>query len=126
MKCLITGILLINAFVCKGQIYPEVADAISSHESNYRKSRLAKKHNNLFGFKSNSDLVIGKTKGGYSIYKSVEDSKLDYIAFEAKLIAKHNLDTVDKYLKYLSRRYAADPKWTKKIKQIIKYAKVHS
>lgn len=125
MKCVTIGLLLLSLQV-SGQhdsliqqaTYPKIAKAISAHESNHEKSVLARSHNNIYGFKYGKR-AVGKTKGKYSIYKSKEDSVLDYLDFEKKIIDKYKLHTAEKYLLYLSRRYAADKRWIFKIKKLM-------
>ena len=99
-------------------IYPKVAHAIYVHESNRGKSVLARKHNNVYGFKGGTR-KIGKTSGKYSIYRKKEDSVLDYLDYERKLVEKYDLRTRDEYLYFLSRRYASDKKWINKIRKNI-------
>ena len=126
MKCVIIGILLLISSVCNAQhdslittaTYPKIAKAISIHESNYEKSVLARSHNNIYGFKYGKR-AIGKTRGKYSIYKSKEDSVLDYLDFEKKIIDKYKLHSAEAYLLFLSRRYAADKGWLRKIRKLM-------
>lgn len=99
-------------------IYPKVAIAIKNHESNNEKSLLARKHNNIYGFKGGTR-KIGRTSGKYSVYKNKTDSALDYLDFERKLVEKHNLNTREKYLRYISRIYASDKSWLRKVKKLI-------
>lgn len=120
-----TLILILFSFTCNAQdildraTYPKVAKAIKNHESAFEKSTLSKKHNNLFGFKSSSNRVIGKTSSGYSIYSTKDCSKKDYLDFEQRMIKKYNLDTKEKYLKHLSKMYASDKQWLIRIKKLI-------
>jgi flagellum-specific peptidoglycan hydrolase FlgJ len=126
MKWKTVCLLILTSFgVCRGQdslmhqaIYPKVAIAIYKHESAHGKSKLATQHNNLYGFKYGKR-AIGKTRGKYSIYKSKSDSILDYLDFERKIVDKYKLTTREKYLRFLSRRYASDGSWLRKIRKFI-------
>lgn len=88
-------------------IYPKVALAISRQETGHFKYV---KHNNLYGFKS---------KGKYKRYSSRNESVKDYKVFEARIIKKYNIRSHNQYLAVLSRFYARDPRWTRKIKKLI-------
>lgn len=94
-----------------GVVYPRVSLAISNHESNFQKSKLAKTKNNIFGFKSGNR---------YKSYTSLEESILDYKRFEARVIKKYNIRDREHYLKTISKFYATSPTWYRKVKSHIK------
>lgn len=102
--------------------YPCVAYAIYKHESHNGKSELARKYNNLYGFKGGK-YNIGRTKSGYSKYASKEESIKSYVFFETTMIEKYNLDTSKKYITFVARRYSAKSQrlnWIKRVKHHMK------
>lgn len=118
LLCLISFGSIAQHDIIQKATYPKVAMAIYKHESNHGKSKLATKYNNVYGFKGGKR-AIGRTPSKYSIYKSKEDSALDYLDFEEKMIRKYNLTTKRLYLSHLSKRYARDKTWINKIKKLM-------
>ncbi len=90
--------------------YKKVAVAIAVHESNHGRSSLARKHNNLYGFKG---------KKGYKKYPSKSASVKDYYVFEQRVIKKYNINSRSEYLSRISRFYASDKLWLKRVKKLI-------
>lgn len=101
--------------------YPCIGYAIFMHETGRGKSDLAKDHNNMFGMKG-TKFISGRTKGGYSKYKSILNSVLAYVEYESRMIEKYDLNSSKKYLTFVSRRYAKPKernKWLNKVKIFI-------
>lgn len=91
-------------------VYPKTAVAIARLETGNFKSQLYKSYNNAFGFKDGRK---------YKRYTSKQQSVADYYKFETKIINKYSPKNRTEYLIILSKMYAADKKWLKKIQQII-------
>ena len=75
---------------------------------------------NLFGMKQ-ARIRINTAKGtkkGHAYYNTWEESLYDYAFFSSSYLYKIKSDI--EYFQYLDKYYAEDPKYTKKLKQIIK------
>jgi uncharacterized FlgJ-related protein len=75
---------------------------------------------NLFGMKQ-ARIRINTAKGtkkGHAYYNTWEESLYDYAFFSSSYLYKIKSDR--EYFQYLDKYYAEDPKYTKKLKQIIK------
>lgn len=91
-------------------VFPDIAKAISAHETGNYKSVLYKKHNNAFGFKG---------RHGYKKYSTIQESIQDYLELEARVILKYSPKTAKEFLNFLARRYARDPNWKRRVKTFL-------
>jgi len=101
--------------------FPEFVFAQALLESGNFTSKLARRHNNLFGMKVPSKretLAIKKSKSGYAVYSHWRDSVRDYLLFQEYVMKRH--DTEKEYIAYISRRYSETPDYLIKVKKVIK------
>jgi len=99
--------------------FPYIVYAQSLLETGRFTSSIFKENHNLFGMK---DAVIRLntslgTEDGHAIYKTWKESLTDYALYCATYLS--NLDTEDDYIGYLSQKYAKDPEYGKKIRNMI-------
>lgn len=104
---------------------PNVVMAQIVLETNYLSSKIYKENHNLFGMKEsvfrNHD--IG-SQYGHALYPNTNASLLDYRDWQ-RAMGGHNIESDEEYLYFLdhlpgNRRYATDPNYTDKLKNIIK------
>ena len=102
-----------------GIVYPEIAMAQAKIETGYFTSRIFRENKNLFGMKlprSRNTTAVGVNRN-HAVYTDWTQSVIDYKMWQDRII--HKLGTRKKYLNYLSRNYAEDGSYVKKIKKII-------
>lgn len=117
---------LVSAAKEAGSPWPEMTAAIASLESNYGKSSMAKRANNLFGQtitkkQIGSDGITGATKGADGQDHAVYDSPASSVKHHAKRWGQHYVkDDPDSTLKNLVKAgyNTVDPKWSGSIKSI--------
>jgi hypothetical protein len=100
--------------------FPHIVYAQSLLETGKFTSPLFKENHNLFGMK---EAVIRLTtslgtEDGHAIYKTWKESLTDYALYCATYLS--NLDNEDDYIGYLSQKYARDPDYGKKLRELIK------
>jgi len=88
-------------------------------ESGNYKSELYKSNFNLFGMKVVTRRVSNSSSSnnGYQSYCNWRESVMDYVLWQ--FTNKVDKLTQDEYLDYLSQKYAEDPKYVIKLKEII-------
>lgn len=100
--------------------HPKVMFCQAKIESANYTSDLFKRNSNLFGMKKSSKRVTtaGYGRGDYKWYPNWRESVTDYAFWQLE----HNADkmTQDEYIKFLGKIYAEDPKYTTKIREMIK------
>lgn len=97
--------------------HPEIVFVQAQLESGHFASNLFLEANNMFGMMMPSQrptLAIGKTPSGFAIYRSWEDSVIDYALYQA--YCAKNL-TKKEYIAHLGKHYAEDPFYTTKIER---------
>jgi hypothetical protein len=105
-----------------GVKFPDVVFAQALIESAHFNSEVFKCENNLFGMKQpyvreTTSLSEGKT--GYASYFDWTHSVEDYVFWQRFALSRRDGITKSEYLNLLGRIYAEDPKYVKKIKQVI-------
>jgi hypothetical protein len=93
--------------------YPKVAKKIFLAETAHGKSKLFKQHANCFGFRINSRKLHSKNVRGYCGYSSIPQSIEDYRRWEAVVVSRFNLNTRDKFLRFVARTYAKNDRYLK-------------
>jgi len=104
--------------------FPHIVLAQTILETGNYESDMFEKNFNLFGMKE-ARIRINTAKGtkkGHAYYDSWEESLYDYAFFSSSYLYKIKSDK--EYFQYLDKYYAEDPKYTKKLKQIIKKQKL--
>lgn len=104
--------------------FPHIVYAQSLLETGKFTSPLFKENNNLFGMKEavvRLTTSLG-TEDGHAIYKTWKESLTDYALYCATYL--NSLDTEDDYIGYLSQKYAKDPEYGKKIRNLIETEKL--
>jgi len=102
--------------------FPKVILCQAKIESSQYSSDLFKRNNNLFGMKKSANRVTTASddngRAGYKWYPSWRESVTDYALWQLS----HHVDKMsqDQYIAYLGKIYAEDPKYTTKIKAMIK------
>jgi uncharacterized FlgJ-related protein len=102
-----------------GIAYPDVALAQAKIETGNFTSKIFIENNNMFGMKlpeRRRTTAIGE-KHNHAEYTSWIQSLIDYKLWQDKMI--HRAPTKHAYLAYLSRNYAEDKNYIRKIKRII-------
>ena len=102
-----------------GIAYPEIALAQAKLETGGFTSKICNENNNLFGMKlprQRETTAIGE-KYNHAEYTSWRQSVMDYKLWQDRII--HKLRTKKKYLNYISRNYAEDGSYIRKINKII-------
>lgn len=97
--------------------HPEIVFVQAQLESGHFTSDLFLETNNMFGMMKPSQrptLAIGKTPSGFAIYRSWEDSVIDYALYQA--YCAKNL-TKKEYIAHLGKHYAEDPFYATKIER---------
>lgn len=101
-------------------LYPDVVLAQSELETGQYKSNIFKENNNLFGMKVPSirkHKTIGKNRG-HAVYEDWMKSVDDYKLWQNFMI-NNNIRSKEQYLNYLSRNYAEDKQYKRKLKKIM-------
>jgi hypothetical protein len=99
--------------------FPYVVMGQSLLETGYYKSPVFMENHNLFGMKEATKRInkaLG-TQNMHAYYKDWVASVDDYALYCATYLSK--IDNEDDYITYLSQRYAEDPKYAEKLKDII-------
>lgn len=99
--------------------YPEVALMQACFESGNFKSKLFKRHSNMFGMrhpKKRATESLKPSKSGYATYKNWKSSIIDYGLWQSRIL--HKCPTKRKYIEYLSRAYAESPDYGKIFKNV--------
>lgn len=100
--------------------YPKIALAQAKLESANYRSVLFRTQNNLFGIvwtNKRETTGLRRLHHKYARYIDYTESVHDYALYQATFI--DNISTEREYLKYLSRHYAADKNYIKKLRKII-------
>jgi hypothetical protein len=100
--------------------FPHIVYAQSLLETGKFTSPIFKENNNLFGMKEavvRLTTSLG-TEDGHAIYKNWKESLTDYALYCATYL--NSIDNEDDYIGYLSQKYAADPSYSKKLRELIK------
>lgn len=100
--------------------FPHIVLAQAQLETGNFTSTIFQDGMNLFGMKQ-ARIRINTAKGtkkGHAYYNTWEESLYDYAFFSSSYLYKIKSDR--EYFQYLDKYYAEDPKYTKKLKQIIK------
>ena len=101
--------------------YPKIVLAQAILESGHLNSDNYLNNNNLFGMKKpyrRPTIAIGFTEiTNYSIYKSWEDSIIDYALFQSFILSR--IKSESEYFDYLGKHYAEDKTYVMKLKKII-------
>lgn len=100
--------------------HPKVMFCQAKIESANYTSDLFKRNSNMFGMKKSTNRVTtaGDGRGEYKWYPNWRESVTDYAFWQLT----HNADkmTQDEYIKFLGKIYAEDPKYTSKVRELIK------
>lgn len=102
-----------------GILYPDVVLAQAKIETGNFTSVIFRENNNLFGMKlpeSRTTTAVGESRN-HAMYRSWVQSIIDYKLWQDQMI--HRAPTKRRYLEYLSRNYAEDKTYIKKIKAIL-------
>lgn len=103
--------------------HPHIVYAQFVLESNHFKSRLFLTQNNLMGMQestSRPSTNVG-SDNGFAVYNSWRDSVLDYALYQASFMRGIN---EQQYFEYLSKNYAEDKEYVKKLKNYIKNSNI--
>lgn len=103
--------------------FPEIVFVQAIIESGNFKSRLFKKHNNLFGMRFprvRKTTATGENKRGYARYKDWDDSVLDYYFWQNFFLRKKDVSNKNEYLDLLDDIYAEDEAYVSVIKKNLK------
>lgn len=99
--------------------FPHIVYAQSILETGRFKKPIFLENNNLFGMKEaviRANTSLG-TENGHAVYKNWRESVIDYALYYATYLSR--IDNEDDYITYLSQKYAEDPDYSKKIREII-------
>lgn len=110
---------LIKFMTHVGIVYPEIVLAQAKIETGYFTSRIFRENKNLFGMKlprSRTTTAVGENRN-HAVYLDWKQSVYDYKLWQDRII--HKLGTRKKYLNYLSRNYAEDGSYVRKIKTLL-------
>ena len=102
-----------------GIVYPDIVLAQAKIETGNFTSVIFKENNNLFGMKvakSRPTTAVGKSRN-HAVYQNWLASLADYKLWQDQMI--HRAPTKRKYLEYLSRNYAEDKTYVRKIKNLL-------
>ena len=99
--------------------FPEIVFAQAMLETGNLISKIYKQGNNLFGMKTayQRPTTSIETGHGHAIYENWKESVIDYSFYQIKYLGK--IKTEKEYLHYLSKNYAEDPNYIKKLKYIV-------
>lgn len=113
-------VTLYNHLLLMRANFPKVILCQAKIESAQYSSQLYQRNNNLFGMKISGSRVTtaGEGRAGYKTYPSWRESVTDYVLWQMS----HNVSkmTQEEYITYLGKIYAEDPKYTNKIREMIK------
>lgn len=112
-----------------GLVAPKVVLAQTYLETNCLTSRIYRENHNRFGMKHNKRGYSKGIKNGHAYYESDIDSFMDYLAWQRQMLGEKQIKTDEEYLYFLDhlpgdRRYAEDPKYTDKLRTIMKKFKL--
>lgn len=99
--------------------FPHIVYAQSLLETGRFKKPIFLENHNLFGMKEavvRLTTTLG-TENGHAVYKNWKDSLVDYALYCATYLSK--IDNEDDYIAYLGQKYAEDPDYSKKLREII-------
>lgn len=102
-----------------GIVYPDIVLAQAKIETGNFTSVIFRENNNLFGMKvarSRPTTAVGKSRN-HAVYETWLLSLIDYKLWQDRMI--HRAPTKRKYLEYLSRNYAEDKTYVRKIKNLL-------
>lgn len=102
-----------------GIAYPDIVLAQAKIETGNFTSKIFRENNNMFGMKlpgRRATTAVGK-RYNHARYTNWLQSLRDYKLWQDQMI--HKAPTKHAYLAYLSRNYAEDKNYIRKIKQII-------
>ena len=102
-----------------GIVYPDIVLAQAKIETGNFTSVIFRENNNLFGMKvarSRPTTAVGKSRN-HAVYQTWLLSLIDYKLWQDRMI--HRAPTKRKYLEYLSRNYAEDKTYVRKIKNLL-------
>lgn len=102
--------------------FPEVVFAQALLESGNFTSNVFKTENNLFGMKyprRRITTALEKGETGYANYIHWTKSVIDYKLWQQQNLKNKNIQTQTEYLNYLSRVYAEDKNYIRKLKSFI-------
>lgn len=99
--------------------FPHIVMAQSIIETGYWTSNIFKKNNNLFGMKQAYRRVntAKGTQHNHAFYESWEESVYDYAFYQCRYLS--GITNEDDYFQYLSKSYAEDPNYIKRLKDVI-------
>ena len=117
---------LLKTLLELGVKFPHIVVAQARLETGNFTSKVFMRTNNLFGMKvAKQRLTTAKSgKGEYAYYSSWQLSAIDYALFQTSFM--RGVDSEREYFNYLSKNYAEDPKYVKKLKlmsRVIKFVK---
>lgn len=101
--------------------FPEYVFAQALLESGTFTSRVFKMNSNLFGMKvpkKRETVAVNKTSSGYAKYPHWTESVQDYLLFQNHIMVKYN--TKEKYIAYLSTRYAETDDYVSRLHRVMK------
>lgn len=102
-----------------GIVYPDIVLAQAKIETGNFTSVIFKENNNLFGMKLprvRPTTAVGKSRN-HAVYQTWLLSLIDYKLWQDQMIRR--APTKRKYLEYLSRNYAEDKTYIRKIKNLL-------
>ena len=106
--------------------YPHIVLAQAKLESGDFKSKMFRNNCNLFGMKLPRQRIttaLGE-KSGHAYYRDWIDCVYDYCMYQSSVMC--NVTNEDEYFAKLGARYAEDPGYVEKLKQVIKREKLKS
>lgn len=100
--------------------FPYIVMAQAKLESDYGKSNLFKKNNNLFGMRlaKSRMTTAAESKNNFAYYNKWQDCVLDMAYFQASYL--NGINSEEKYLLYLGANYAEAPTYIANLKSVIK------
>ncbi len=99
--------------------FPHIVYSQAIQETGYFTSNVFRENNNLFGMKVarlRPTTALG-TRRDHAYYKNWMDSVKDYALYQAAYL--NHINTEKGYFEHLSRSYAEDPNYIKRLKSII-------
>jgi flagellum-specific peptidoglycan hydrolase FlgJ len=100
--------------------FPHIVYAQALLETGRFKKPIFVENNNLFGMKEaiiRVNTSLG-TENGHATYKNWRESLIDYALYYATYLSR--IDNEDDYISYLSQKYAEDPNYANKLRELIK------
>ncbi len=106
--------------------YPYIILAQAKIESGGFKSKIFKQNNNMFGMrKARQRITTAQSeKSTYAYYRDWIDCVYDYCMYQSSVMCTATNE--DEYFAKLGARYAEDPGYVEKLKQVIKREKLKS